>query len=330
MTFKDYIDPVTPQNVTLNSTLNPERAMPKIHIIDDDANLCIALGHYLKQFGHDVEFSTNGADGLQAIRRATPDAILCDLDMPGLNGQQVVTALRQDESIADVPILYLSGCADRKLIRQSINLGSDDYIAKPADPGEVLAALEARLKRRQQQQKRQQTRLRQAVQIFSGIVHDLDKSVPPTRWLANDGGRTEGPTNSALEDKKPSTSVLGLNSPLMVKSDNRKHFIKLSEVKALLAYGEYSRIYWGKGGQHMIFRKALKQWEQELPSAQFMRIHRGSIVNMSFLDSVEEVQPGRWQVRLRDFSAVLPVSHRARTRLNQLLRKYSPGRNFTS
>lgn len=302
--------------------------MAKIHIIDDDANLCIALVHYLRQSGHEVTFSTNGADGLLAIHQVKPDAILCDLDMPGLSGQQVVTALRQDEMIADLPILYLSGCADRNIIRQSINLGSDDYLAKPAEPGEVLAALEARLKRRQQQQKQQQVRLQRAVRVFAGIINDLDKSVPPNHWEAREKAGSVQKGNLGAAGGKTETSTLGLNTPLIVKSDNRKHFIKLSEVKALLAYGEYSRIYWGKSGQHMIFRKPLKQWEQELPSGQFVRIHRGSIVNMAFLDSVEEAATGSWQVRLRDFAPALPVSHRARARLNHWLRKYSPGQNY--
>lgn len=302
--------------------------MAKIHIIDDDANLCIALAHYLRQSGYEVEFSTNGAEGLRAIRRSRPDAILCDLDMPGLNGQQVVTALRQDDAIAEVPILYLSGCADRNVIRHSINLGSDDYLAKPAEPGEVLAALEARLKRRQQRQEQQQRRLRQAVEVFVGIIYDLDPSRPPTRWLAGKAGEGMALGSPDEGEKKPTKAGLALSTPLMVKTDNRKHFIKLSEVKALLAYGEYSQIYWGKSGQHMIFRKALKQWEQELPPGQFVRIHRGSIIHMAFLDSIEEAEPGRWQVRLRDFARVLSVSQRARVRLNQLLRHYSPGRKY--
>ena len=306
--------------------------MAKILIIDDDANLCVALGAFLERHHHTVSFKTNGTDGLQAVREAAPEVIICDLDMPGLNGQQVLTSLRQDDQASEIPVIYLSGCADRNIIRHSINLGSDDYLAKPAAPGEVLAAVEARLRRRRQLQQREHRRLRQAVEVFSGIVHDLERNEPPTRWLAGD------PTSAG-----PSASVSALpagngapaggltpNSPLMVKTETGKRFIKLSEVKAFLAYGEYSRIHWGKNGQHMLFRKALKQWEGELPAGQFVRIHRGSIINLAFLDSLDATDGGNWQVRLREFAPLLPVSHRARAGLNRRLRAFSPGGNFSS
>ena len=57
--------------------------MAKILIIDDDANLCVALGAFLERHHHTVSFKTNGTDGLQAVREAAPEVIICDLDMPG-------------------------------------------------------------------------------------------------------------------------------------------------------------------------------------------------------------------------------------------------------
>ena len=108
---------------------------------------------------------------------------------------------------------------------------------------------------------------------------------------------------------------------MFLKNSHQRHFLKLSEVKALLADGEYSNVYWGKD-QHMMFRKPLKRWQAELPPEHFFRVHRQAIINLSFLDFVEKDREGKLQVHLRDFKEVIPVSQRETASFNRCIKAF--------
>ena len=123
--------------------------MAKILIIDDDQRICQVLRESLCRHGHQATVASNGNEGLKIAKTLIPDLILCDLEMPGLDGHGVVAALRQDDLLGEVPVIFLSGCTDRPRIRTSMNLGADDYISKPAQLSEIIQAVNARLARRQ-------------------------------------------------------------------------------------------------------------------------------------------------------------------------------------
>jgi len=241
--------------------------MPKILIVDDDPQICSVLEQFLRKQGHEVAVAGNGEQGLKTATVWVPDLILCDLDMPGVDGQGVVTTLRQDARLGEIPVIFLSACTERDQIRKSMNLGGDDFITKPAGLQEILATITARLERRQKQQQR------------------LRQSLP----------------EEAASSPAPAT--------VLIKDQNRQQYLKLSEVKAFIACGEYANIFWGKD-QHVLFRKALKQWQAELPPEQFVRVHRQAIVNLAFLDFVEKDAKGKMLIHLKDFKEVIPVSQR--------------------
>ena len=119
--------------------------MARILIIDDDAHTCQMVGEFLRRQGNEVTSATDGGTGLAMAAAAATDLILCDLDMPGLDGQGVVSALRQDEKLSEIPVIFLSGCTDHEQIRRTMNLGADDFLTKPARLAEILAAVNARL-----------------------------------------------------------------------------------------------------------------------------------------------------------------------------------------
>src|SRR5271165_313659 len=105
--------------------------MAKILIIDDDVEIREALGKFLRRQGHEVITAHDGQAGLTAALDG-PDLIVCDLAMPVLNGHGVLEALRRDKRMEDIPLVFLSGSSNREMIRQSMNLGGDDFIPKPA------------------------------------------------------------------------------------------------------------------------------------------------------------------------------------------------------
>lgn len=300
--------------------------MAKILIIDDDEAICRALGTFLRTQRHEVAIAKDGKSGLAAALEK-PDLIICDIAMPGLGGHDVLTALRQDKRLEETPFIFFSGCADRDSIRQSMNLGSDDFIPKPAGLTEILAAVNARLQRHQRQQQRLEAEVKKAVQIFSGIVDDLGTSAAAIHWLAEVAASdSAAKTLPVAQPLLPSSSPAAELPPppedsptFLATRDNRRYFVKLSEVKVLLADGEYSKAFWGKD-QHMIFRKPLKQWEKELSARQFVRIHRKAIINLSFFEFVDKLSGGQPQVHLKEFAGGLEVSQRKASKLNRLLK----------
>jgi DNA-binding response OmpR family regulator len=298
--------------------------MAKILIIDDDQAICKALGKFLRTQQHEVVIACDGKSGL-AQAETKPDLIICDLAMPGLGGHAVLTALRSDKRLEETPFIILSGCTDRESIRQSMNLGSDDFIPKPAELTEILAAVNSRLQRHQRQQQRREEEVKKAVQLFSGIVDDLGSSAAAIHWLAEVASHESKtavlPSAHLQAPSTPPQAAASVNdaATFLATKDNRKYFVKLSEVKALLADGEYSRAFWGKD-QNMMFRKPLKQWEKELPPQRFVRIHRKSIINLSFIDFVSKTPLGVTQMHLKEFQSVLEVSQRKTSTLNRVLK----------
>jgi DNA-binding LytR/AlgR family response regulator len=300
--------------------------MAKILIIDDDEAICKALGKFLRTQKHEVVIAQDGKSGLAAALEP-PDLIICDLAMPILDGHGVLAALRQDKRLEETPFIFLSGYADRESIRQSMNLGSDDFIPKPAELSEILATINSRLQRHQRQQQRREEEVKKAVQIFSGIVDDLGTSEAAIHWLAEVASNhpvvkplplAHPPVPPPPKVEAPPTQ-LEASPTFLATKDNRQYFVKLSEVKALLADGEYSRAIWGKD-QSMMFRKPLKQWEKELPSNQFIRIHRKAIINLLFFDFVDQNPNGKSQVHLKEFKDALKVSQRKISTLNRALK----------
>ena len=89
-------------------------------------------------------------EGVTLARKEKPALVLCDITMPEMNGHRVVEALRADAATAHVPFIFLTGWGERNDLRTGMNLGADDYLVKPVEPADLLSAVEARLRRRQQ------------------------------------------------------------------------------------------------------------------------------------------------------------------------------------
>jgi CheY-like chemotaxis protein len=122
--------------------------MARILIIDDDRIQRLVASQALTQAGHQVIEATDGSEGLEIVRTHHPDLIVCDVVMPGMNGYQFVTALRQEEEIAGIPVVMLTSMAERAHMRLGMNAGADDYLAKPLSFEELTEAVDAQLAKR--------------------------------------------------------------------------------------------------------------------------------------------------------------------------------------
>ncbi len=125
--------------------------MTKILIIEDEPPMRANLADILEMEGFQPLSAATGREGLEAALRERPDLILCDILMPGMDRHAVLAALRADEGTARIPFIFLTAKGDFTDVRGGMNLGADDYLVKPVRVDDLLAAIEARLERAQQQ-----------------------------------------------------------------------------------------------------------------------------------------------------------------------------------
>jgi DNA-binding response OmpR family regulator len=118
--------------------------MPRVLLIDDDKRLHELLTTYLEQNGFTVVGAPDGQRGLAALDAEPFDVVLLDIMMPGLDGLEVCRRIRNKSR---VPILMLTAKGDETDRVVGLELGADDYIAKPFGPRELVARLRAVLRR---------------------------------------------------------------------------------------------------------------------------------------------------------------------------------------
>src|ERR1700722_2350716 len=123
--------------------------MKRILVIDDEEWLREMIHLALKQRGFEVIESNNGADGIEKARQELPDLILCDINIEKVDGYLTLASLRNEAPTAAIPFILMTGLADNAGMRHGMELGADDYLAKPFTTDALYAAVEARLKKAQ-------------------------------------------------------------------------------------------------------------------------------------------------------------------------------------
>src|SRR5438034_6759094 len=120
--------------------------MPCLLIIEDDRAIALGLRLNLRKDGHEVRIAEDGETGLRMALESDVDLIVLDVMLPGLNGFEVLKELRRRGSTASILMLTAKGMESDKIL--GLKLGADDYLSKPFGLGELLARVEALLRRR--------------------------------------------------------------------------------------------------------------------------------------------------------------------------------------
>lgn len=118
----------------------------RVLIIEDDADAAGVLEAYLKRENYEVMIAGDGPGGLETAGRWQPDLILLDIMLPGMNGTEVLAALRRRD---DTPVIMVTAMGDAPDRIGALRYGADDYVVKPYHPGEVVARVQAVLRRSQ-------------------------------------------------------------------------------------------------------------------------------------------------------------------------------------
>ena len=124
-----------------------ETRVRNIIIVEDDEDIADSIRYNLDREGFRVRVAVTGEDALSLILNGPPSLILLDLNLPGMNGFEICRRLRTEPSTASIPILMLTARADETDKVLGLNMGADDYITKPFSMRELVARVNAALRR---------------------------------------------------------------------------------------------------------------------------------------------------------------------------------------
>jgi CheY-like chemotaxis protein len=116
-------------------------------VVDDDLVIVRLVEQSLLRAGYRVTTALSASRALELLEQAVPDVIVSDVDMPGINGFELVRRLRSHPALRGVPLLFLTSRGGTEDVVQGIDLGADDYITKPFRPAELVARVEAKVHR---------------------------------------------------------------------------------------------------------------------------------------------------------------------------------------
>ena len=177
-----------------------------ILVIDDEEDFRVLITVTLTMVGYTILEASNGLDGLAAVKTNHPNLVLCDVNMPTMDGYTLLRKMKEDPECASIPFIFLTGDATRSDMRQGMQLGADDYLTKPFTSDELIAAVETRLSRKQSLQKYYESQ-------FDDIKTSFVKSLPH-------------------EFRTPLSAILGFAQYLNVESDLPPKEVK--EIGALI------------------------------------------------------------------------------------------------
>ncbi len=119
--------------------------MPLIVVMDDDSGTRMLVAQVLKKDGYDVMAAEDGVKGLALIREHKPALVVSDVQMPLMNGFEMLEHVRAEADIAGTPIILLTSLAERGHMRHGMTTGADDYLTKPFTPQELREAVNAQI-----------------------------------------------------------------------------------------------------------------------------------------------------------------------------------------
>jgi len=112
----------------------------KVLVIEDDEYSRDALAHLLAAEGYEAQSASDGESGLASAHEMRPDVIVLDLNLPGIDGKQVIQMIRKDGPLKKVPILIITGNEDRAA-QSAVELGADGYLTKPVEFDDLIRAI---------------------------------------------------------------------------------------------------------------------------------------------------------------------------------------------
>lgn len=121
--------------------------MSRVLVVEDDPDIADLMRRYLQKGGFEVDVRGSGRDALVAIAEHAPDLLVLDVMLPQVSGLDICRQVRANDKTAAIPIIMVTARSDEAERIAGLDLGADDYLAKPFSPGELVARVRALLRR---------------------------------------------------------------------------------------------------------------------------------------------------------------------------------------
>jgi two-component system cell cycle response regulator len=115
----------------------------QVVVAEDSVVVRAVVRHHLEEHGYEVIEAADGTEALEACRQRGVDVVLLDIEMPGLDGHQVLTAMKADPTLVNIPVVFLTGRTTTRDLVAGLRLGAHDYLKKPFETPELIARVSA-------------------------------------------------------------------------------------------------------------------------------------------------------------------------------------------
>ena len=116
-----------------------------ILLVDDDPTVITVLGQVLQEYGR-VRFACTGPEALRMLQQFPIDLVMLDIELPGMNGFEVCTAMKASQQLAEIPVIFITGHDDVEHEVKGLQLGAADFVTKPPRPAQVSARVAMQLR----------------------------------------------------------------------------------------------------------------------------------------------------------------------------------------
>jgi len=144
--------------------------MKTVLVVEDNVEVAQYICDIFDVAGYGVKVAYDGVEGWREILHQQPDIVVSDVDMPEMDGYELLTLVRQTTATETLPFIMLTARAERDNMRQGMTLGADDYVTKPFAANEILSSVETMLGKQEKHKKKQETTLRL---LRKNITHSL-------------------------------------------------------------------------------------------------------------------------------------------------------------
>lgn len=121
----------------------------RILIVDDESDIVSTIQYRLKFYEFDVITASNGKEGLEKTANERPDLILLDINMPVMDGHEMLERLKNHPDLKDIPVIMLTAYSDKRDIVKAAEFGIADYVTKPFDFTELMEKISTALEKKQ-------------------------------------------------------------------------------------------------------------------------------------------------------------------------------------
>ena len=140
----------------------------KIVVIEDEPDIVEVVSYNLKREGFNVLSVERGDEGLNLVRNQSPNLVILDLMLPGMDGVSICQQMKSDPLVRDIPVIIISAKGEESDVVIGLELGADDYLTKPFSPRELLARVKAVLRRGPTQEDQSRERI-----VVGSLVIDV-------------------------------------------------------------------------------------------------------------------------------------------------------------